>query len=159
MCWSASAANILAWAGWAADEDDTFDIFTSHFENKPGYIYDALRFFFNQYGAGVSAEMVTVREARSYLLLDFIVSKLHEGKGAVIKIKYPNQDVGHFLTVHGYRYYPEEDNFTLYFTDSDDNLHQMRHLKAEWNDAKDRWESHGPYSGWYLEYVISLARN
>jgi hypothetical protein len=103
--------------------------------------------------------MVTVRETRSYLLLDFIVSALHEGKGVVIKINYPDQDIGHFLTVHGYKYYSQEDNFMLYFTDSDDHLHQMRQLKAEWNDANDRWEARGAYSGWYLEYVISLARN
>ena len=25
MCWAATAANLLTWAGWAADEDDAFD--------------------------------------------------------------------------------------------------------------------------------------
>lgn len=159
MCWAASAANILAWAGWAADEDDTFDILRSHFDNTPGYVYDALQFYFNQYVAGVSAEMVSVRETRSYLLLDFIVSGLHEGKGVVIKIAYPDQEIGHFLTVFGYQYFPQEDNFALYFTDSDDLLHQMRYVELEWNDAADRWETQGPYADWYLEYVVSLAGN
>jgi len=117
------------------------------------------RFYFDDYVPGVSAEMVTVRESRSYLLLDFIVSALHEGKGVAIKIAYPNRKVGHFLTVYGYKYFSQEDNFALYFVDSDDYLHQMRYLKMEWNDVTDRWEAHSLYSGWYLEYVISLSRN
>jgi hypothetical protein len=42
------------------------------------------------------------------------------------------------------------------FTDSDDYLNQMRNFKVVWNDSTDRWEIEGVYSGWYLEYVISL---
>jgi hypothetical protein len=91
--------------------------------------------------------------------MDLIVSALHDGKGVVIKIAYPDQEIGHFLTVYGYRYFLQEDNFGLYFTDSDDNRHQMRYLKMEWNDATERWAAHGQYDGWYLEYGISLARN
>jgi hypothetical protein len=159
MCWAAAAANALAWAGWAADEDDVFNIFRAYFENNPGYVYDALRFYFNEYLPGVSAEAVTVRETQTHLLLDFIVSSLHDGKGAVIKISYPNKKIGHFLTVYGYQYFLQEDNFGLYFTDSDDYLHRMRYLKLEWNDDANRWDSQGLYSGWYLEYVISLSRN
>jgi len=159
LCWAASAANVLTWAGWAADEDDTLNIFRSNFANSPGWVYDALRYYFNNYVPGVTAEMVTVRETRSNLLLDFIVSVLHEGQGAVIKIAYPDMEIGHFLTIYGYQYFQQEDNFALYFVDSDDYQHQMRYLKMEWNDATRRWESHGLYSGWYLEYVVSLARN
>ena len=102
--------------------------------------------------------MVTVRETRSSLLLDFIVSALHEGKGVIIKIKTPNKSVGHLLTIYGYRRLIKEKNFVLYFTDSDDHLHKIRYLKMDWNNATDRWEAHGLYSEWYLEYVISLAR-
>ena len=159
LCWAASAANVLTWAGWAADEDDTLNIFRSNFANSPGWVYDALRYYFNNYVPGVTAEMVTVRETRSNLLLDFIVSVMHEGQGAVIKIAYPDMEIGHFLTIYGYQYFQQEDNFALYFVDSDDYQHQMRYLKMVWNDATHRWESHGLYSGWYLEYVVSLARN
>ena len=42
MCWGAAAANLITWSGWAADEDDTFDIFKDHFKDKAGYVYDAL---------------------------------------------------------------------------------------------------------------------
>ena len=159
LCWAASAANILTWAGWAADDDDTFNIFKSNFQNNPGWVYDALRYYFNNYVPAVTAEMVTVRETRSYLLLDFIVSILHEGKGAVIKIAYPNKEIGHFLTVYGYQYFQQEDNFALYFVDSDDYQHRVRYFKFEWNDAKNRWEAHGSYTGWYLVYAVSLNRN
>ena len=156
MCWAATAANLLAWGGWAADEDDVFNMFILHFANQSGYVYDALRYYFDNFVPGVSAEMVTVREARSHMLLDFIVSALHSGKGLTLKIKYPGRAVGHFLTVFGYMYLEEEDNFVLMFTDSDDYLDQMRNFKVVWNDYADRWEIQGIYGGWYLEYVISL---
>ena len=159
MCWAAAAANIITWAGWAADEDDTFDIFSSHFENNPGYVYDALRYYFKEYTAGTSAEMVSVRETRSHMLLDFIVSALHEGRGVVIKIAYPNKAIGHFLTVFGYQYFAQEDDFALYYTDSDDYQHRLNYLKMGWNDTATRWDCNGLYYGWYLEYAVSLSRN
>ena len=158
MCWAAAAANLLTWTGWTADEDDVFDIFRVHFEDKPGYVYDALSYFFANYEAGVSAKMVLVRETRSHMLLDFIVSAVHEGKGVAMKINDPGKESGHFLTIYGYRYFADEDNFILYFTDSDDGLHQMRQFKVEWNDADNRWESQNLYRGYYLEYTLSLAR-
>jgi hypothetical protein len=159
MCWAAAAANLLAWTGWAADEDDVFNTFRAHFKDKPGYVYDALRYYFDNYETGTTVEMVSVREARSHLLLDFIVSAVHEGKGVVVKITYPGREIGHFLTVYGYRYFADEDNFILYFTDSDDGLHQIRQFKAEWNDVNNRWEIQSFYRDYYLVYALSLARN
>jgi len=159
MCWGAAAANIITWAGWAADEDDTFDIFKDHFEDKAGYVYDALRYYFTHYVPGVGAEMVAVREARSHKLLDFIVSAVHEGKGVAIKINYPGKKTGHFLSIYGYRYLAQEDNFILYFTDSDDGLHQMRQFEVAWNDSAEWWEIQNRYPDYYLEYAISLARD
>lgn len=156
MCWAASAANILAWSGWAADEDDAFNTFKAHFDNVTGGVYDALDYYFDNFVPTVSADMVTVREDRSHMLMDFIVSALHEGKGVVLKIKYPGKPIGHFITVFGYMYFTTEDNFILLFTDSDDHLHQMRNFKVLWNDATDRWETQGLYEGWHLQYVISL---
>jgi hypothetical protein len=159
MCWAAVAANLLTWAGWAADEDDAFDIFRTHFEDEPGYVYDALGYYFTSYVSGVKAEMVTVREARSSMLLDFIVSAVHEGKGVAMKIAYPDKKIGHFLTIYGYRYLPDEDNFILYFADSDDRLHQIQQLKVEWDDANSRWEIQNSYPDWYLVYVLSLTQS
>lgn len=158
MCWAAVAANLLTWTGWAADEDDAFDIFRTHFEDKPGYVYTALNYFFTNYETRVQTEMVSVRETQSHMLLDFIVSAVHKGKGAAIKITYPDKEIGHFLTIYGYRYFADEDNFILYFTDSDDGLHQMRQFKVEWNDANNRWEIQYLYPDYYLEYALSLAR-
>jgi hypothetical protein len=103
--------------------------------------------------------MVSVRETRSHMLLDFIVSALHDGRGVVIKIAYPNKAIGHFLTVFGYQYFPAEDDFALYYTDSDDYRHRLNYLKMDWNDIANRWDSTGLYSGWYLEYAVSLSRN
>jgi hypothetical protein len=159
MCWGAVAANLITWAGWAADEDDTFDIFKEHFEDKAGYVYDAIRYYFDNYVSGASAEMVTVRESRSHKLLDFIVSAVHAGKGVAIKIARPEKKIGHFLSIYGYRYLAEEDNFILYFTDSDDGWHQMRQFVVAWSDPNDRWEIQNPYRDYYLAYAISLARN
>jgi hypothetical protein len=102
--------------------------------------------------------MVSVRETQSHMLLDFIVSAVHNDKGAAIKITYPDKEIGHFLTIYGYRYFADEDNFILYFTDSDDGLHQMRQFKVEWNDANNRWEIQYLYRDYYLEYALSLAR-
>jgi hypothetical protein len=158
MCWAASAANMLTWAGWATDEDDSFDIFRSYFKDKPGYVHDALRYYFANYETGVAVEMVLVRETQSHMLLDFIVSAVHESKGVAMKINDPGKDFGHFLSIYGYRYLADEDNFILYFTDSDDGLHQIRQLKVKWNDAKNRWESQHLYQDYYLEYALSLAR-
>ena len=157
MCWAAAAANLLTWSGWAADEDDAFDIFRAHFEDKPGYVHDALSYFFANYEIGVSVKMVSVRETQSHMLLDFIVSAVHEGKGVAIKITDPGKEFGHFLSIYGYRYFADEDNFILYFTDSDDGLHQIRHFKVEWNDANNRWESQYVYQDYYLEYALSLV--
>jgi len=159
MCWAAAAANLLTWAGWSADEDDAFEIFRAHFEDEPGYVYDALGYYFTHYVTGVKAEMVTVREARSRMLLDFIVSAAHEGKGVAIKIAYPDKKIGHFLTIYGYRYLADEDNFILYFADSDDGLHQIQQFKVEWNEANNRWEIQNLYRDCYLVYVLSLARS
>jgi len=159
MCWAAAAANLLAWTGWAADEDDALDIFRAHFEDTPGYIYDALSHYFANYETGVGAEMVTVREVRSHMLLDFIVSAVHDGKGVAMKINYPGKEIGHFLTIYGYRYLADEDNFILYFTDSDDGLHQIRQFKVEWNDANSKWEIQYLYRDFYLVYALSLARS
>ena len=102
--------------------------------------------------------MVLVRETRSHMLLDFIVSAVHEGKGVAMKINNPGKESGHFLTIYGYRYFADEDNFILYFTDSDDGLHQMRQFKVEWNDANDRWEIQSLYRNYYLEYALSVVR-
>ena len=128
-------------------------------EDQAGYIYDALRFYFVNYVPDVSAEMVSVRETRSHLLLDFIVSAVHENKGVAIKIAPPGKKVGHFISIYGYRYLAEEDNFILYFTDSDDGLYQMRQFEVVWNDANDRWMIQYLYRDYYLAYAISLARN
>ena len=159
MCWAAVAANLLTWSGWAADEDDAFDIFRAHFEDQPGYVYNALNYYFANYETRAKAEMVSVRETRSHMLLDFIVSAVHEGKGVAMKITYPGKEIGHFLTIYGYRYLADEDNFILYFADSDDGLHQIRQSKVEWNDANDRWEIQHLYRGYYLVYALSLARS
>jgi len=159
LCWGAAAANIITWAGWAADEDDTFDIFRSHFEDEPGYVYDALRYYFDNYVPGVTAEMAAVRENRSAKLLDFIVSAVHEGKGVALKIDSPGKKNGHFISIYGYSYLAEEDNFILYFTDSDDGRHRMRQFYVAWNDDSELWEIQNLYSDYYLEYAISLARN
>ncbi|MGD8295807.1 MAG: papain-like cysteine protease family protein [Desulfobacterales bacterium] len=159
MCWAAAAANLLTWTGWAADEDDAFDIFRAHFEDKPGYVYNALRYYLDEYETAAKAEMVSVRETQSHMLLDFIVSAVHKGSGVAIKITYPDKEIGHFLTIYGYRYFGDEDNFILYFTDSDDGLHQMRQFKVEWNDANNRWEIQYLYRDYYLEYALSLARS
>ena len=158
MCWAAAAANLLTWAGWAADEDDAFDISRAHFEDEAGYVYDALGYYFENYVSGAKAEMVTVREARSRMLLDFIVSAVHEGKGVAMKIAYPDKKIGHFLTIYGYSF-ADEANFILYFTDSDDRLHQIQQLKVEWNEANNRWEIQNLYRDCYLVYVLSLARS
>ena len=158
LCWAAVAANLITWSGWAADEDDVFDIFRGHFRNEPGYVYDALRYFFDNYVHGTKAEMVTVRETRSRKLLDFIVSALHESKGVAVKIEKPGKKTGHFLSVFGYRYLEEEDNFILYFTDSDDRAYRIRQFYAGWNDDEERWEFQNLYEDYYLEYVISVAR-
>jgi hypothetical protein len=158
MCWAAVAANMLTWTGWAADEDDVFDIFKNHFEDKPGYLYDALNHYFVNYESGVGAEMVSVRETRSHMLLDFIVSAVHKSKSVAVKIAEPGKEIGHFLTIYGYRYLAAEDNFILYFTDSDDGLHQIRQFKVEWNDANERWEFQYPYRGYYLAYALSLSQ-
>ena len=158
MCWAAAAANLLTWTGWAAGEDDAFDIFRAHFIDQPGYVYDALQYYFDEYETTVEAEMVSVRETQSHMLLDFIISAVHKGKGVAIKITYPDKESGHFLTIYGYRYFADEDNFILYFTDSDDGLYQMRQSKVEWNDANFRWEIQYLYRDYYLEYALSLAR-
>jgi len=159
MCWAAVAANLITWSGWAADEDDIFDIFRDHFEDNPGYIYDALRYYFANYVPGVKAEMAAVRESQSHKLLDFIVSAVHEGKGVAIKVASPGRKYGHFLSIYGYRYLEHEDNFILYLTDCDDGRHQMRKFYVAWNDAAEKWEFQNFYIGYYLEYAISLARN
>ena len=159
MCWAAVAANLLTWSDWAADEDDVFDIFRTHFDDQPGYVYDALSYYFANYETGVKAEMVSVRETRSHMLVDFIVSAVHEGNGAAIKITYPDKEIGHFLTIYGYRYLADEDNFILYFADSDDGSHQIQQMKIEWNDGTNRWEIQNLYRDYYLVYAISLDRS
>jgi len=158
MCWAASAANMLTWAGWAADEDDTFDIFRSYFEDKPNYVYNAFSYYFSTFETGVSVKMVAVSETQSHLLLDFIVSSVHEGSAVAIMITNSQKKVRHFLTIYGYQYFVDEDNFILYYTDSDDGLHQIRQFKIYWNDVRSRWECQDFYRNYYLDYVISLAR-
>lgn len=158
LCWAAAVANIVTWTGWAVDENSTFDAFKGHFENNPGYVYDALRFYFKEFVPEVSADMVTVRECRAPLLVDFIASALYAGKGVIIKIEYPNHAVGHFLTVYGYRTSDQPDNPVLFFTDPDDHQRQMRQMSLLWNGAAKRWEIKGLYADWYLEYAVSLAR-
>lgn len=155
MCWAAAAANIITWCGWAADEDDTFNIFENHFRNEYGYVFDALRYYFKEYTAGTLTETVAVRETRSHRIFDFMVSALGDGQGLAVKVSYPNRKVGHFLTVYGYRYFEDTDDFGLFYTDSDDGAHRMKYVRLTWNDEKNRWES----PGWYLEYAISLERN
>jgi hypothetical protein len=158
LCWAAVAANMITWVGWAADENDTFEIFKDHFNDQAGYVYDALHYYFADYVPDVSADTVSVRETRSHKLLDFIVSALHEGKGVGVKIARSGKNIGHFLSIYGYRYLAEEDNFILYFTDSDDGSYRMRQFHAGWKDDTDRWEFQYPYTGYYLEYAIALAR-
>ena len=158
MCWAASAANMLTWAGWTVDEDDTFNLFRSYLEDKPGYIHDALRYYFATHETGIAVEMILVRETESHILLDFIVSAVHVDKAVAIKITNPGKRFGHFLTIYGYRYFADEDNFILYYTDSDDGLHQMRQFKFDWNDVNSRWECQYLHRKYYLEYALALSR-
>ena len=118
-----------------------------------------MSYYFANYETGVTAEMVSVRETRSQMLVDFIVSALHESKGAAIKITYPEKKIGHFLTIYGYRYLAAEDNFMLYFADSDDGSHQIQQMKIEWKDSTNRWEIQNMYRDYYLVYAISLDRS
>jgi hypothetical protein len=157
MCWAAAAANIITWAGWSVDEDEVFEIFKTRFDNQTGYIYKAMLYYFRRHIGTMSAAAVTVRETRSHLAMDFIVSKLHEGNGVVIFIQGPGIETGHYLSVFGYRYYSQTDDFLLYFTDSDDHWHQMRNTKLYWDEEADKWKSQS--QDWHLEYAISLARN
>ena len=60
---------------------------------------------------------------------------------------------------NGYSYLAEEDNFILYFTDSDDGRHRMRQFYVAWNDDSELWEIQNLYSDYHLDYAISLARN
>jgi hypothetical protein len=158
MCWAASAANMLTWSGWAADEDDSFDIFRSYFEDKPNYVYNALSYYFSSFETGVSVKLVVVSETQSHMLLDFIVSSVHEGNAVAIMITNPKKKVRHFLTIYGYHYFADEDNFILYYTDSDDGLHQMRQFKIDWNDVIGKWECQYLHRKYYLEYALALSR-
>ena len=158
LCWAAAVANTLAWTGWVDDENSAFEIFRNHFENKPGYTYDALKFYFEEYVPDVSAEMVTVREIRPTRLLDFIKSALYGGEGVIVKIAYPEGNVGHFVTVYGYQGSDSKKNPVLYYTDSDDYRLQMNEMPLRWNNANVQWEILGIYADWHLEYVVSLAR-
>ena len=158
LCWAAAVANILTWTGWAEDENDTFDTFRGHFADEPGYLYDALRYYFNEFVSEISADMVTVREVRPTMLDEFLVSALYDGKGVVIKIKYPNRKVGHFLTIYGYRLYPEQGRVVLFYTDSEDRRRKIREMFITWDEAASRWEIGGLYGGWFLEYAVSLDR-
>jgi hypothetical protein len=110
LCWAAAAANLIAWGGWAEDEDDVFVIFKDEFKDEPGYIYAALKYYFNS--IGLNAIEFTVRETSSQLINDFIISALHDGRGVAIQLK------DHYLTIWGYHWFGNEIMF--YYTDSSD---------------------------------------
>ena len=142
----------------SADENDTFNLFRSFFEDKPNYVYNALGYYFSTFETGVSVKMVVVSETQRHMLLDFIVSAVHEGHAVAIMIINAQKKVRHFLTIYGYHYFVDEDTFILYYTDSNDGLHQMRQFKIDWNDDNDRWEGQYLHRDYYLEYALSLAR-
>jgi hypothetical protein len=76
-----------------------------------------------------------------------------------MKITYPEKEIGHFLTIYGYSYLADEDNFLLYYTDSDDGWYQIQQFKVEWNDVNNRWEIQNLYRDYYMVYAISLDRS
>lgn len=157
LCWAAAVANMLAWTGWSEDESTTLDLFRYHFDDQPGYLYDALQYYFNDFVPDVQADMVTVRESRSERLLEFLAGALHEGKGAVVKIAYPDRKIGHFVTIYGYWEEKQPETYRLYYTDSDDYVFRMKDMQVTWNETSTRWDINSIYQGWYLEYVVTLA--
>ncbi|MCR4604605.1 MAG: 5'-nucleotidase C-terminal domain-containing protein [Eubacterium sp.] len=52
LCWAGQASDMLEYAGWIkkagfTDEDDAFDLFSDHFNDKAGNAFEAIHWFFN----------------------------------------------------------------------------------------------------------------
>ena len=151
MCWAAAAANMLVWAGYATDEDDVFNAFRDHFDNKPGRVYTAIKYYLNQYEFGVYPYEVIVKEYNQDSVIDFIVCALHQEKAITISLQSRLKDQRHSVTVYGYGY-KDDEHFVLYYSDSDDHRHQIRSLRLEYN-PKGYWEN----GSWIILSSTSLV--
>ena len=156
LCWAAVAANMLTWSKWAADENDTFDIFRLYFDDQIGYVYDALIYYFDSY-TEYEAPFFTVRENRPGIIIDFIITKLHQNLATAIKIENAITKKGHYLTIYGYRRAATENRFTLYYTDSDDMEYKINSFDIKYNKELNAWQIDHPYRKHYIHYAISLS--
>jgi hypothetical protein len=146
MCWAAVASNMLVATEWEADGDVVFEYFKSNLKNKPGDIYDAFSFYFEDFNSHV------IRESRYDFAFDFIASQLKMGRAVAILLKGP----GHYVSVWGYHLHADTDILDLYITDSDDGLDRLAVIQFLWDG---KWTSSGLYHGSWIDSVISLRNN
>ena len=151
MCWAAAAANMLVWSGYAADEDDVFNIFKRQFPNEPGYLVEAVEYYLEVYSTGTKAENIMVREYETENVMDFIACALNERKSVNILIDFKNDNRLHYLTVYGYGDLTEE-RVKLQVADSDDKEHRLKIITFLYNE-EGYW--HNSYSS--IKYALSMV--
>ncbi|MFH0809218.1 MAG: hypothetical protein V2A77_01920 [Pseudomonadota bacterium] len=179
MCWAGAAANILSWGGWGtADyqtEDEIFKKINHHMINQGNYPVIAWKWWLNGLGKytkysvdvpGGGDYWPSYNYSDYYLWggecwksLPYISSFLHQGYGVTLVVhKYGGG--AHALTVWGYDYTGSgrgTDYTGIYVTNSDDYTNQLAHYSLSWDDAKDKWNLGGGFSGWYAGGVEALA--
>lgn len=148
MCWAATAANLLTTAGYTDNEQDTFELFKSMWENERGQWYRAVEWYLRR--IDVVPESVTVREYREDAAVDFVVCALQRGEAVMIHLR--GSSGGHVVTVSGYTYGATTDHVTLWYAESADGVKLLLPLDLTYNYNKGRWQN----STYVLDYAASL---
>ncbi|MFH0809754.1 MAG: hypothetical protein V2A77_04720 [Pseudomonadota bacterium] len=192
MCWAAAASNILAWGGWGTRDLDTageiFSDFKQHWTD-----YGSLPYIGWQWWLDGVAEVPTdslwwsrpqnpadpggghwkgVYQFEDYFYswtsgastLQAVDYCLHNGYGVTLAIQLNGGTGGHALTVWGYDYSTEVDQYytNLWVTDSDDNydgeVPGLVSYPLTWDPGRETWWLGGHYQSYCIGEVQALGQ-
>ncbi|MFH0809755.1 MAG: VPLPA-CTERM sorting domain-containing protein [Pseudomonadota bacterium] len=187
MCWAAAASNILAWGGWGTQELDTagaiFTDFKQHWTNEGSTMYIGWQWWLNGVAETPGDDWSRLRnpgdpggghwkegyQFEDYLDWTFgaqalrgVDSFLHDGYGVTLAVckQIGQETYGHALTVWGYDYSTEADQYytSLWVTDSDDGRTGLASYQLTWDPDTESWWLGGQYHGWYIAEVQALGQ-
>ncbi len=184
LCWAAAAANLLLQCGYRsgfADEDRILDLFSDNWDNRVGWVEQALSWYFNGKAYYVSSSIPDGGNYFSSLQPKSLISVVYalgvNSAGAVASlVNYLEAGYGvainmqgaleHVVTVWGYGV--ENGVIRLYYSDSDDNknndfadrrdaVNMLRSTTVSYDAANSRWILDN-LGGAYLYNFTALAR-
>ena len=157
MCWAMAACNVLVYAGYSEDENHCVSWFSMHRGNTPYNALLAIRLYLTEYLGMSQAEYLEIRDHTIGLGVDatvwFMAGSIAINHPIALHLYNSTTDTGHSVSVFGYK--REENQFTFYVTDGDDNVHTRELIVNYLNDDFD-WQITWGYTEYKIGYAMTI---